>query len=184
MLGPMRARESILRATVELIENDGFSAVSISAVATAAGVTRQTVYTHFRTRQRLVSDAVTSVVLEELQADVERLAVRSATPVDLAVEMIVAARGAVRRRPVLAAVLENRPDSPLFDTQAVDDARVVVAQVLGRATPRDTDGEASQPDLSSFVEIVTRLGISILCFPSALVAHDDDLRRFLRQWLT
>src|SRR3954469_17170622 len=43
----LERREQILDATKELVDERGFHAVSIEAVARAAGITRPIVYTHF-----------------------------------------------------------------------------------------------------------------------------------------
>ncbi|MBM4481622.1 TetR family transcriptional regulator [Rhodococcus hoagii] len=54
----MRSRKKILDATLGLIGSAGFEGVNIAAVAAAAGVTRQTVYSIFGTREDLVSHAI------------------------------------------------------------------------------------------------------------------------------
>ena len=45
--GPMRSRQKVLNATLRLIEDGGFEGVNVAAVASAAGVSRQTVYSIF-----------------------------------------------------------------------------------------------------------------------------------------
>ncbi|WP_435530336.1 TetR/AcrR family transcriptional regulator [Prescottella equi] len=62
----MRSRKKILDATLGLIGSAGFEGVDIAAVAAAAGVTRQTVYSIFGTREDLVSQAIAGLAVEVL----------------------------------------------------------------------------------------------------------------------
>ena len=62
-----RTREALLSATRTILEHDGFGALTMTAVAEHAGVTRRAAYMHFRTRAELVG------ALFDYMADVERL---------------------------------------------------------------------------------------------------------------
>ena len=50
-----RTREAVLAATRVILESDGFEALTMTAVASRAGISRQAVYLHFRTRTELVT---------------------------------------------------------------------------------------------------------------------------------
>ncbi|GAA5106628.1 TetR/AcrR family transcriptional regulator [Haloechinothrix salitolerans] len=50
-----RTRDALLAATRSILETDGFEALTMSAVAERAGVTRRSVYLHFDSRSALVS---------------------------------------------------------------------------------------------------------------------------------
>lgn len=50
-----RTREALLAATRAILEADGFEALTMTAVAERAGVTRRAVYLHFNSRSELVS---------------------------------------------------------------------------------------------------------------------------------
>lgn len=49
-----QTRERLLEAAREILEQDGYAAMSMAAVATAAGVTRRTAYAHFTCRGDLL----------------------------------------------------------------------------------------------------------------------------------
>jgi AcrR family transcriptional regulator len=51
-----RTRAALLDATRELLERDGFEALTMAAVADHAGVTRRAVYLHFASRADLVAE--------------------------------------------------------------------------------------------------------------------------------
>ncbi|NKS53845.1 TetR family transcriptional regulator [Rhodococcus hoagii] len=61
-----RSRKKILDATLGLIGSAGLEGVDIAAVAAAAGITRQTVYSIFGTREDLVSHAIAGLAVEML----------------------------------------------------------------------------------------------------------------------
>lgn len=58
---PVATREVILAASRELLARDGPDGMSVSAVATLAGVNRGTAYQHFETREQLVAATTQSV---------------------------------------------------------------------------------------------------------------------------
>ena len=53
-LGAVARREQLLDVTTRLVGERGFHRISIEAIATAAGVTRATVYLHFKDLQELL----------------------------------------------------------------------------------------------------------------------------------
>lgn len=58
---PVATREVILVAARELLARDGPDGMSVSAVATLAGINRGTAYQHFETREQLVAATTQSV---------------------------------------------------------------------------------------------------------------------------
>lgn len=59
-----RTRAALLRATRTILEEEGFEALTMSAVAERAGVTRRSVYLHFASTSELI-DALFEYVAEE-----------------------------------------------------------------------------------------------------------------------
>lgn len=177
--GPMRSRRKILDATLELIRSDGFDGVTIAAVAQAAGVTRQTVYSIFGSREELVSQAIAGLAVEVVGGIRSRLDATD-TPFELVVELVVASRAAVHADPVLAALLQAEQGNPLFDAGMMRRAKPVARELLSPLVDRYPD---TQTYLDDIVEILVRLGLSVIMFDDEAVHADDDLRRFLTRWL-
>jgi AcrR family transcriptional regulator len=50
-----RTRDAVLAATRSILESEGFEALTMAAVAARAGISRQAVYLHFRSRSDLVT---------------------------------------------------------------------------------------------------------------------------------
>ncbi|KRV51236.1 hypothetical protein AQ490_00205 [Wenjunlia vitaminophila] len=60
-----RTRDALLAAARTLLEEQGFEALTMAAVAERAGITRRAVYQHFRSRSELVTDLFTHAVADE-----------------------------------------------------------------------------------------------------------------------
>ncbi|MFC0454852.1 TetR/AcrR family transcriptional regulator [Rhodococcus jostii] len=175
----MRSRRKILDATLGLIERDGFEGVTIAAAANAAGVTRQTVYSNFGSREELVSRAIAGVAVEALAGIHSRLNATETT-CEYVVELIVAGRAAVRAHPVLATLLQAERGNPVFDTGMMSRAKPVARELLAPLVERDPSVESSLDDI---VEIALRLALSVVLFDDDAVHTDGDLRSFLTRWL-
>ena len=133
----MRSRQKVLDATVEIIESEGFDAVSIAAVANRASVSRQTIYSIFGTREDLVSQAVVGLALTAL-GDITLRLEATTTPFDYIVELLVAGRGAVLHPAVifsgamaLSSPLRERLEAafgcPVIDVYGLHETRPIAA---------------------------------------------------------
>ncbi len=125
----MRSRTKILQATLGLIADVGFGGVTIVGAAQAAGVSRQTVYSIFGTREELVSQAISGQLLEAYAEMTSRLE-QIEDPGEYVVETIVLGRTVVREHPVLAVLLGGWRREPGV-------RRPRVATMLGLATAPD-----------------------------------------------
>lgn len=177
--GRVRSRKKILDATLGLIASAGFEGVNIAAVAAAAGVTRQTVYSIFGSREDLVSQATAGLLVQVL-GDIRARVERAGSPVEYVVELIVAGRAAIRDEPVLGALLHAERGNPLFDPGMIARAKPIAHELLSPIIERDP---ALAPRADDIVEIALRLGLSVVIFDDEAVHTDDDLRRFLTRWL-
>jgi AcrR family transcriptional regulator len=61
-----RARRAILQAANELLESEGFAAVSVEAIAERAGVSKATIYRWWPNRAAVVMDGFLSIVSSEV----------------------------------------------------------------------------------------------------------------------
>ncbi|OCJ55211.1 TetR/AcrR family transcriptional regulator [Agrobacterium rubi] len=69
---PDRVRRNLIDCAARLAAEQGFSAVSVQAVAAAAGVTKGGLFHHFASKQALL-EAVLGDILETLDADIDAL---------------------------------------------------------------------------------------------------------------
>lgn len=176
----MRSRQKILDATLGLIGSGGFEAVNIAAVANAAGVSRQTVYSIFGTLEDLMSQAIAGVAIDVLGTIRSRLDAIADSPVDYVAELIVSGRALIRDDPVLATLMRAGQGNPLFDTGMMTRARPIARELLSPLADRNPDVQANLDDI---IEIALRVGLSVVFFDDDSVHSDDALRTFLHRWL-
>lgn len=175
----MRSRTKILEATLGLIADVGFEGVTIAGAAQAAGVSRQTVYSIFGTREELVSQAISGQVLAayaEMTARLERIE----DPGEYVVETIILGRTVVREHPVLAVLLRGGGENPVFDSGMVDRAKPIGRQLLAPLVRRHPGLE---PHVDDIVVMALLTGLSVLLFAGDTMGSDEELRTFLRRWL-
>ncbi|MGU3436341.1 TetR/AcrR family transcriptional regulator [Actinomycetes bacterium M1A6_2h] len=175
----MRSRPKIIDATLDVIARKGFRGVSIASVAAAAGVSRQTVYSVFATREDLVSQSMIALVTEvfgEVEGSLESID----DPTEFLVELIVVARATVRAHPVLAALLTGDADNPLNQGDVMERAKPIAYEILSPMKDMHPDVE---PMMDDIFQMGVRLGLSVILFDDAALRSDDDLRGFLSRWL-
>lgn len=175
----MRSRDALIGATLDLIENHGFTSVNVSSVAAAAGVSRQTVYSIFGSREELVSQSVIAVATEVMDV-LTAAAAATDTACAYVVELLVACRRELLGRPALLALLRAEQQNPLFDAGMIGRALPVARTHLAPLLERNP---ALAPDYDSLLELITRLALSVVVFDSEHTRSDEDLRRFLTRWL-
>lgn len=173
----MRAKERILDVATAMMERSGFEAVNVVAVAAAARVSRQTVYAHFGSREELVSQAILRIsgqVLERIQT----LTADRDDAAEYIVEFLVGVRSEFRTQPLLGALWFADRGSPLFDNEMFGRGRPVAAQFLAPALEREPRLADRFDDV---VELLMRIGVSLLLFDSDVIRSDDDLRGYLHR---
>ncbi|NLV79625.1 MAG: TetR/AcrR family transcriptional regulator [Rhodococcus sp.] len=176
----MRSHTKITEATRELIGTRGFDAVTIAAVADRAGVSRQTVYSNFGTREEMVSRALAEH-MGSLVAGFPDLLATAESPVAFVVDLIVECRRAFRTDAILGALLRSQAGNPLFDPGAADRAVEVSAGFLVPMQERFPEVEGR---LEEIAEIAVHLGWAVVCLDDPVARPDDVLRAFLERWLT
>lgn len=179
IIAGVTARRRILDGVESLIGQGGLKAVSIAAAAAAAGVSRQTVYAHFSTREDLIAEAITEFSTRALGEIGERIEVLT-DPGEYLVELIVSARAQFRRTPALALLLFPETDNPMFDAEMMAEATPFGALFLAPFFERAPGLEHRRADV---VETMLRIGLSVLTFDSDLIRSDADLRGYLTRTL-
>jgi AcrR family transcriptional regulator len=111
-------RERLLASAQELIEEGGYGAASVAAIAARAGVAAGTLYRHFESKQELFVDVFRSVCAREERAMKTASAEMAA---DTAAERLEGVLGTFAERalrnPRLAWALIAEPVDPLVDAE-------------------------------------------------------------------
>jgi AcrR family transcriptional regulator len=114
-------RERLLRAARALIEEDGYSAATVIAIAERTGVASGTLYRHFASKEELFVELFRAVCDREVAAMLEAA---EAMPADAShvdkLETVLATFAArALRRPRLAWALIAEPVDPLVDAERI-----------------------------------------------------------------
>ncbi|MER7864995.1 TetR/AcrR family transcriptional regulator [Amycolatopsis japonica] len=177
------ARRRIVEAATACIDRVGLAKTSLSDVAAEAGVTRQTVYRYFPSLADILS-AVALDRVEEFAGRMERHLATFADPAEVAVESVVFGVRAVPDEPYLGLLLKAG-EADVF-TVAVTSAQsfALGARIL-RNVPVDwaAVGVTTDDDFEGLAEMLMRLFLSFLQFPSTPAHTDERLRAMVRRWI-
>lgn len=162
-----RSKASILEATVEVLNAD--PEASVGAIATSAGVTRQTVYAHFPSREQLLL-AVLDRLTEEAVAEMDAADLDTGPAADALLRLLEAGRRTSGRYPILfqkigtlsikreaaerqhapvadrlRRIIERGQESGEFDDQLRPDWLIAVTVNLGHAAAEEVDAGRMSP---------------------------------------
>ena len=168
----MDTAERVLEATMKLVARVGLARLVVDDVARAAGVSRQTVYRYYGSRDGLIRAAI----LREEAALIERLVDAATRHRDVRAALEAALREALEAahaHPLLNRLLESEPEALLpyllaGDSPVLSAARPVVTDLLARFAPHLADTE-----LDAIADMATRLLVSYVVSPPT--ASDEEL---------
>jgi AcrR family transcriptional regulator len=114
-------RERLLRAARELIEEGGYGAATVVAIAERAGVASGTLYRHFASKEELFVELFRAVCDREVQAmrEVAEAMPADAPHVDRLETVLATFAARALRRPRLAWALIAEPVDPLVDAERI-----------------------------------------------------------------
>jgi AcrR family transcriptional regulator len=174
-----RAHEAILEATLELLVEEGFSRMSIEAVATRAGVGKATIYRRWTSKAELVAEAVACMKDHQLR-DVDHGNVRE--------DLFQLGRQALKGKDtaevtdVMVKLMSARARHPelqeAFLRQVIEPRRRIVGDVLRRGIDR---GEI-RPDID--VDLAMDVILGLVSYRSMVSARhagitETSLRRLI-----
>ena len=177
------ARRRIVEAATACLDRVGLAKTSLSDVAAEAGVTRQTVYRYFPSLADILS-AVAIAGVEEFAGRMERHLASFGSAAEVAVESVVFAVRAVPDEPYLGLLLQAG-EADFFTTAVTSSQAFDLGARILRNVPVDWSavGVTTDADLQGLAEILMRLFISFLQYPSTPALTDDRLRTLVQRWI-
>jgi AcrR family transcriptional regulator len=171
-------REQLLDVTSRLAAQRGFYVISIEAIAARAGVTRATVYNHFRGLRQLLEAVVERETARAL-AQVSETALTSldeGDPERLMLEALDAYLHAVRSAPTTWRLVLMPPEgAPAALHRKIAEGRAAVLERLSRAVRpvSDEDAELTARLLSAISDEYARLVLTdpVRYAPERLLRH-------------
>lgn len=173
------ARQRLLEAAARCIARDGTAGASVAAVASEAGVSRQTVYRYFASRDELAGRALAAAA-EGLRARIAGSVAALEDPADMIVEALVLGLAVSRSDPVLRVLSDpTRLDGSVLARMTGPAGVAWVRQALAPAVAAaGWDDVEAEPRL----ELVLRLFLSLIVSP-APERSEEELRAFLYRHL-
>ena len=177
------ARRRIVEAATACLDRAGLAKTSLSDVAAEAGVTRQTVYRYFPGLKDILR-AVALAGVEEFAGRMERHLARFGTPAEAAVESVVYAVRTVPGEPHLGLLLQAG-EADFFTDGVISPLAFSFGARILRNVPVDWAGAGieTEDDLRGLAEVLMRLFMSFLQYPSEPALTDDELRALVRRWI-
>ncbi|HET6710687.1 TetR/AcrR family transcriptional regulator [Amycolatopsis sp.] len=177
------ARRRIVEAATACLDRAGLAKTSLSDVAAEAGVTRQTVYRYFPGLKEILR-AVALAGVEEFAGRMERHLATFGTAAEAAVESVVFAVRTLPGEPHMGLLLQAG-EADFFTDGVVSPLAFSYGARILRNLPVDwaAAGIASDEDLRGLAEVLMRLFLSFLQYPSTPPLTDDELRALVRRWI-
>lgn len=176
------ARLRIIAATMSCVEQFGSAKTTLSDVAAELGVTRQTVYRYYPSLAELLA-AVAQAGLDDFVERMEAHLATAATPTEAAIESVVFAVRAIPDEPYIG-LLFQAGETDIFSRGVTSAMALSLGADILRRIPVDWSqiGVADE-ELEGLAEILMRLFVSFLQYPSDPPRSEDELRALVRRWL-
>jgi AcrR family transcriptional regulator len=176
------ARRRIVDAAVASIERRGAQRTTLSDVAGDLGITRPTIYRHFRSTEELLA-AAAEIALDGWTARIGRLTESFTDAADLLVEAVAYLVERLPEEPLLALLLET-DRMRVVSKQMVMPAAVARSRVMLEHTHIDWAAIGfADVRMNDLVEYLLRMIQSMVIAPSDPPRDGPALRSYLRQWI-
>lgn len=157
------SHQAMLKATLELLTEVGFEAMSIEAIANRAGVGKTTIYRRYKSKDELVADAIESLREEVLIPDTGNLWSDMDVLIETAAQITLTPLGRQTIAMIISSASSNPSFAQIYWEKYLQPRRQSFAIVIERAKARN---EVSA-DLDSGLVFDTMSGIMLfaLIFP-------------------
>ncbi|MGI8420592.1 MAG: TetR/AcrR family transcriptional regulator [Candidatus Levyibacteriota bacterium] len=175
------AHQAMLQATLELLAEVGFDAMSIDAIATRAGVGKPTIYRRYSGKEELVADAIESVRQDVVIPDTGNLWSDIDELIKNAAQISLSPLGRKTVAMIISSASSNSQFAEIYWTKYLQPRRQAFAVVLERAKARNE----IQADLDPGLVFDSMSGIMLyaLIFQPTPELWEEYVRRALRLFL-
>ena len=174
----IKSQRAMLQATLELLGELGYEAMSIEAIASRAGVGKSTIYRRYKGKEELVADAIESIRQEviipdtgSLESDIDRL-IKSAAQITLN------ATGKQAVAMIIASAASSQSFAQIYWEKYLQPRREAFAIVIERAKKRDEIKADLDADL--LFDAMSGIMLYALIFPPTTESWSEYVRRALK----
>jgi AcrR family transcriptional regulator len=143
----LKSHQAILKATLELLAEVGFDAMSIEAIAARAGVGKTTIYRRYANKEELVADAIENVREEIIIPDTGSIWGDIDALVENAAQNTLSPLGRKTVAMIISSASSNPQFAQIYWTKYLQPRRVAFEVVLERAKARNELDEGLDPGL-------------------------------------
>ena len=171
------SHQAILRATLELLAEVGFEAMSIEAIAARGKVGKTTIYRRYSSKEELVADAIESMREEILVPDTGNLWADIDALIENAAKITLTPLGRQTIAMIISSAASNSGFAQIYWEKYLQPRRQSFAIVIERAQARNE----VQQDLDPGLVFDTMSGIMLyaLIFPPTSESWSAYVRRAL-----
>ncbi len=173
----IKSHQAMLQATLELLAEVGFDAMSIDAIAARAGVGKTTIYRRYASKEELVADAIESVREEIVIPDTGNLHSDIDALIQNAAQITLSPLGRQTVAMIISSASINTQFAQIYWKKYLQPRRKTFAVVLERAKARNEIPK----DLDSDLVFDTMSGIMLyaLIFQPTSESWNTYVRRAL-----
>ena len=167
----------MLKATLELLAEVGFDAMSIDAIATRAGVGKTTIYRRYSGKEELVADAIESMREEVLIPDTGTLWGDIDALIENAAQVTLSPLGRQTVAMIISSASNNPKFAQIYWTKYLQPRRQAFAIVIERAQARHEIEEIVDSDL--VFDVMSGIMLYALIFQPTTESWAAYIRRAL-----
>ena len=173
----VQSHQAMLQATLELLGEVGFEAVSIEGVAARARVGKTTIYRRYSSKEELVADAIESIRQDVVIPDTGHLWQDINELVENAAQITLTPLGRQTVAMIISSASNNSQFAQIYWTKYLQPRREAFAVVLERAKQRDEIQAELDPDL--VFDIMSGIMLYALIFQPTTESWEAYVRRSL-----
>lgn len=181
-----QSHQAMLQATLELLAEVGFEAMSIDNVAARAGVGKTTIYRRYNSKEELVADAIESVRQDVVIPDTGSLWGDFDALINSAAQITLTPLGRQTVAMIISSASSNSQFAQIYWTKYLQPRRQAFAVVIERAKQRNEIQADLEPGL--VFDVISGIMLYRLIFQSTTESWESYVRRalhlFLRGYLT
>ncbi|KYC34571.1 TetR family transcriptional regulator [Scytonema hofmannii PCC 7110] len=176
-----QSHQAMLQATLELLAEVGFDAMSIDAIANRAGVGKTSIYRRYSGKEELVADAIESIRQDVVIPDTGNLWSDIEALIESAAQITLSPLGRKTVAMIISSATTNSRFAQIYWTKYLQPRRQAFTVVLERAKARNEIH--SDLDSGLVFDMMSGIMLYALIFPPTPESWETYVSRALRLFL-
>ncbi len=177
----VQSHQAMLKATLELLGEVGFDAMSIDAIATRAGVGKTSIYRRYSSKEELVADAIESIRQDVVIPDTGKLWSDIDVLIKNAAQITLTPLGRKTVAMIISSASSNSKFANIYWTKYLQPRRQAFAIVMERSKVRNEI--PADLDLGLVFDVMSGIMLYALIFQPTTESWEAYVRRALHLFL-